>query len=586
MGKRKQVTIAKKVIRSNMAHAVFLGTLIMVVSMVMFLYGILNRSYENTVQMARTTSDILKDNADVPGLVDAVLSQERENPDFEAVMEKSNPADTEGQLLNYRWYTEEDPPLAQRADYKKVMSTIYTFNQNNSDLNGTSLMVFDKKTHIAALLCDVEKFGGKEAVKVEEVLWRRFEDVELDQIEDERWSIMKNFWRYFRIDPRYVVFAWYEPFPYPDENVVVFVEADAFYTHIWANIFSFLIVFIMLLLVIAYLMGLLYSRKMKKMIVDPINAVAEAARSYVLDRKNGVPLRQYFTELSLDTGDEFEMLSETMAEMEKEIETYEENLTAITAEKERIAAELNVAAKIQHDMLPQKFPLYPDRKEFDVFASMDPAKAVGGDFYDIFFIDDDHLALVMADVSGKGIPASLFMVVSKVLINNRAQMGGSPSEIISDVNKRLCEGGITSMFVTVWLAILTLSTGEVVETNAGHEIPYILKRGENDNIYEGIDIKHDFVVGGLERAKYHEDSFVIKPGDQLFIYTDGVTEANNKEEARYGMDRLKAVLDRNHDAMPQELLKKVREDIDLFTEGADQFDDLTMLSFIFYGKQK
>ena len=586
MKKQKQVTIAKKVIHSSMAHAVFLGTLVMVVSMVMFLYGILNRSYEDTVQMARTASEILKDNADVPGLVDAVLAQERENPDFEATMDKSNPADTEGQLLNYRWYTEEDPPLSKRADYGKVMSTIYTFNRNNSDLNGSCLMVFDKKTHIAALLCDVEKFGGTEAVQVEEILWRRFEDVELDQIEAERWSILKNFWRYFRIDPRYVVFAWYEPFPYPDEDVVVFVEADAFFTHIWANVFSFLAAFFLLLLAIAHLMGLLYSRKMKKLIVEPINDVAKAARSYASDRKNGEPLKKYFSALSLNTGDEFEMLSGTMAEMENEIETYEENLTAITAEKERIAAELDVAAKIQHDMLPQKFPLYPDRKEFDVFASMDPAKEVGGDFYDIFFVDDDHLALVMADVSGKGIPAALFMVISKVLINNRARTGGSPSEIINDVNKRLCEGGITSMFVTVWLAIMTISTGEVVETNAGHEVPYVLKRSEKDSSYEGIDIKHDFVVGGLSKAKYHEDSFVMKPGDQLFIYTDGVTEANNREEARYGRDRLKAVLDRNKDEGPRELLKKVREDIDLFTEGADQFDDLTMLNFVYYGKEK
>ncbi len=582
---RKQKTIAKKVMISSVAHAAILGTVIMLISIFLFMYNVLRTKYNDTINLARTASEVLQTTTDVPTLVDAVLAQERENQNFEEQMEKNNPAETEGQLLNYRWYTEEDPPLAKRQDYQDVMNIILTFGRNNKDLNGTCLMVFDKRTHIASLLCDVEKFGGTEAVPVEEIMWRRFEDVELDHIEEERGSLLKNLFRYMQIDPRYVVFAWYEPYPYPDDEVVVFIEADAFYTHLWSNVISFLVIFFVLLLVVVLVMGILYRRKMQRMIVKPIQAVSEAAENYAADRRKGEREKEYFSALELHTGDEFESLAETMAEMEKEIEVFEEDLTRVTKERERLSAELDVAAQIQREMLPQIFPLYPERHEFEVFASMDPAKEVGGDFYDIFMIDNDHLALVMADVSGKGIPAALFMVICKTLIKNCAMMGGSPAEIMEDVNTRLCEGNISAMFVTVWFGKVTLSTGEVVEANAGHENPVLLlqKDSEEESSYEELKRTHDLVLGALKKAHYNEDSFVMKPGDRLFIYTDGVPEATDANGKRYEMERLTEALNRNKDAKPEELLLRVREDVDRFVDDADQFDDLTMLSFKYLG---
>lgn len=585
--KKKQGKLSRRIMLSSVMHAGILGTIIMLISLGLFMYGVLWEKYADTVNLAETASEVLSVAADVPGLVGAVLQQEREDPEFEAILTKDNAAHQEGQLLNYRWYTEEDPPLALREDYQRVMELILVFNQNNPDLNGSSLMVFDKRTHIACLLCDVEKFGGTEAVPVKEILWRTFEDVELDQIEEERWSLLKNLSKYMKIDPNYFVFAWYEPYPYPDDEVVVFIEADAFYTHIWSNVFSFLAVFFLLLLAVVFLMGFLYRRRMNRVIVRPINAVSDAAKSYVEDRRNGHPLKEYFASLELRTGDELEELADTMAEMEREIGIYEEDLTRITAEKERMGVELSVASKIQQDMLPQTFPPYPDRKEFEVYASMDPAKEVGGDFYDIFLIDPDHLALVMADVSGKGIPAALFMVISKTLIQNRAMMGGTPSEILADVNLSLCSNKESSMFVTVWLGIVTLSTGEVAEANAGHENPLLLRRGmEGKNgSYEQLKQPHDFVLGGLKKSKYREDSFRLQPGDQLFIYTDGVPEATNGEGKRFGMERVKESLNRLREEAPEALLKGIRRDVDDFVGDAEQFDDLTMMSFVYRGEE-
>ena len=580
---KKRGTLSKKVMVSSVLHAGILGTAVMLISFALFLYAVLYENYGDTVYMAKTVSEVLQATADVPGLVDAVLEQERENQDFEEQMVKNNPAETEGQLLNYRWYTEVDPPLAKRQDYQDVMKIIYSFGKNNRDLNGTCLMVFDKETHIASLLCDVEKFGGEEAVPVDDILWRRFEDIELDHIEEERWSLLKNLYRYMRIDPRYVVFAWYEPFPYPDDNVVVFIEADAFYTNLWKNVFSFLAVFFMLLLAVVFVMGILFRRKMNRMIVRPINSVSKAAKNYASDRRTSQRGNKYFSALQLNTGDELESLADTMAEMEKDIEAYEDDLTRITTERERLATELGIASKIQQDMLPQAFPIYPDRKEFDVYASMDPAKAVGGDFYDIFLIDDDHLALVMADVSGKGIPAALFMVISKTLIKNRAEMGGTPAQILADVNNNLCKGNKELMFVTVWMGILTLSTGEVIESNAGHENPLIKRKDGN---FELVEREHELVLGVSSGAKYSDDSFTLEPGDVLFVYTDGLPDATNAEGIRLKDSGMLEILNDCRDNEPKALIGNVRDSVESYVNGAEQFDDLTMMAIQYNGGGK
>ena len=249
-------------------------------------------------------------------------------------------------------------------------------------------------------------------------------------------------------------------------------------------------------------------------------------------------------------------------------------------EKERLATELKTASKIQADMLPRDFP---ERREFDLFASMDPAKEVGGDFYDFFMIDDRHLALVMADVSGKGIPAAMFMVVAKTLIKNRALMGGGPGEILEYVNNQLCENNEEELFVTVWMAIIDIKTGKGLASNAGHEHPAILRK---DGKYELAIYKHSPAVATIEDLPFREHTFELRPGDSLFVYTDGVAEATDSNDELYGSERMLNALNRDPQAAPEELLQTVRADIDDFVGDADQFDDITMMSFKYKGGQE
>lgn len=254
----------------------------------------------------------------------------------------------------------------------------------------------------------------------------------------------------------------------------------------------------------------------------------------------------------------------------------------IEKEKERIGAELSVATQIQADMLPSIFPAFPGRKEFDIYASMNPAKEVGGDFYDFFLIDDDHLALVIADVSGKGVPAALFMVIAKTLIKNHAQTGEySPARILAAANGQLCEGNEAELFVTVWLAILKISTGKGKAANAGHEHPAIRRSGGK---YELLKYCHSPAVATMEGIRFKEHDFELNPGDCLFVYTDGVPEATNAGNELYGTDRMLAALNKEPDAAPSVILANVQRSVDEFVAGAPQFDALTMLGLSFLGK--
>ncbi len=278
--------------------------------------------------------------------------------------------------------------------------------------------------------------------------------------------------------------------------------------------------------------------------------------------------------VEIKTGDEIESLSDSFNIMLEKLEDYIANLSKITAEKERIGAELDVARHIQASMLPCIFPAFPQRSEFDIFASMTPAKEVGGDFYDFFLVDDDHLAMVMADVSGKGVPAALFMMISKTLIKSAAQNGLSPKAVLEKVNNQLCENNDAEMFVTVWLGILEISSGKMKCANAGHEYPAIMRKGGDFELFRD---KHGFVLAGMEGAKYREYEIELNAGDRLFVYTDGVPEATNSSEELYGTDRMLLALNKAKDESCQDLLGAVHRDVDAFTGEADQFDDITML---------
>jgi sigma-B regulation protein RsbU (phosphoserine phosphatase) len=339
-----------------------------------------------------------------------------------------------------------------------------------------------------------------------------------------------------------------------------------------------MVVFAAILLVVSLIACVF---QLRKMCTVPLEMLAEATRGFA-DSDHGFT-EENIIDLPITANDEIGDLYQVIRSMQIKIVQYLDNLTRVTAEKERISAELNIAAQIQVDMLPRSFPPFPERHDFDIYATMDPAKEVGGDFYDFFLIDSDHLGLVMADVSGKGVPASLFMVNTKTLIKNRAMMGGSPAEILDYVNNQLCEGNEAEMFVTVWLAIVELSTGKGMAANAGHEHPTLRHR---DGRYELVIYRHSLALATFEGLHFKEHSFELKPGDSLFVYTDGVTEATDAENRLFGTERMLEALNREPNADPKTLLGNVKTEIDAFVGSAPQFDDITMLCMQYNGPEE
>ena len=282
-----------------------------------------------------------------------------------------------------------------------------------------------------------------------------------------------------------------------------------------------------------------------------------------------------------NTNDEIEILAESFDDLSKKTKQYITEITQITKESERISTELTLATQIQASMLPHDFPPFPDRSEFDLYAVMDPAREVGGDFYDYYLIDDDHLALLVADVSGKGIPAALFMMISKTILQSCAMLGKSPAEVLDKTNQALCTNNLVEMFVTVWIGILEISTGKLLAANAGHEYPVIRRAGGKFEVFKD---KHSLAVGAMDTTVYHEYELDLKKGDKLFIYTDGVPEATDADDNMFGSERMLNALNADPDADPETLLKSVKQAVSDFVKDAEQFDDLTMLGFEYHGK--
>lgn len=315
----------------------------------------------------------------------------------------------------------------------------------------------------------------------------------------------------------------------------------------------------------------------RKKYVKPLSKVSDEATRFAAENTKAEPLGD-ISKIS-----ELHSLAQSIDKMETDMLRYIDNLTAITSERERLAAELSIAATIQENSIPNDFPAFPDRNEFDIYASMTPAKEVGGDFYNFFMIDDDHLAILIGDVSGKGIPASLFMMVTNILLSDRTKMGGTPAEILSFVNDNLYEHNTADMFVTIWLGILEISTGKIIASNAGHEDAAICSEGGS---FELFKTRHGFVVGGMGGLKYSNFEFELNKGDKLFIYTDGVPEATDKNEEMFGLEKTINALNENKEGSPKEILEGVRASVNAFVGSAPQFDDLTMLCLEYKGGNK
>jgi sigma-B regulation protein RsbU (phosphoserine phosphatase) len=323
------------------------------------------------------------------------------------------------------------------------------------------------------------------------------------------------------------------------------------------------------------------SKKFVTPIVKLTNGVKEIAKGD-LDKK-----------LDIKTGDEIEVLADNVNNMTSELKLYMENLSKITAEKERIATELSVAKNIQAGMLPSVEPKFSDKKEFDLAATMTPAKEVGGDFYDFYMLDENRLVVTVADVSGKGVGAALFMVISKTLLKDLAMIyssaysgGKEPnlSAIMEWANKQLYDNNDQKMFVTVFFGILNLKTGEFVYVNAGHNPPLVCYQKDGEFSYVRNE-KRNPIIGVSKKIKYREYRLTLTPGDKLFFYTDGVTEAMNSQRELYNETRLKTALDKvSSESSASKMLSTVYEDVKLHVGDAEQSDDMTMLGLVY--KQK
>ena len=559
---RKHHSLEVKAFRSTIMGAVVLGVAAFVIGLGIYTYTLVHQYITEAFNLSKSAAAILHETVDVEPLARDVIREYRALPD-----EKREQTGTDAYRERFSSYTE-------REDYQMIRKVLGDF-VNAVDIDDIYLAMYDRKTCALVYMADPDDDPETYVLPVE---WDPVNEKELNDFlgsdgSTEVYSI-ENTKNYGWLCTSGV------PIKNSDGETVAFVLSDISLANVVNGMRVFSVLYLTAMIFIILLVGILMARHMQEKLATPINRIAEAAQNYVDDRRKGIKTADHFSSLNIRTGDEIENLSLIMDDMERDLTEYEENLTKITAEKERISTELSLATKIQADMLPNIYPAFPERPEFDVYAAMDPAKEVGGDFYDFFLVDDDHLCLVMADVSGKGVPAALFMMASKIIIASNAKLGKSPAQILPDTNAAICSNNREEMFVTVWLGILELSTGKLTAANAGHEYPVLRKAGGK---FELVKDKHGFVIGGMDGLRYKEYELKMQPGSKLFLYTDGVPEATNAEGELFDTERMLEALNIDPSATPEQTLKNVRAAVDSFVKNAEQFDDLTMLCIEYKG---
>ena len=353
-------------------------------------------------------------------------------------------------------------------------------------------------------------------------------------------------------------------------DILEVVQQQLWYYLLFANL-----IFVVFLVVMVFTV-----LRTRKKVVKPLVMIGRAANEFVVRSEHSEnPSDWTYDAPSIKSKDEIHALADFMVVMTDRIKTSVTELLSANSEKERISTELGLATRIQSSMLPNVFPPFPEHKEFSIYASMDPAKEVGGDFYDFFFIDETHLGLVIADVSDKGVPAALFMMSSMLIIRNIAKEGYSPAKLLERANNSIAASNTAEMFVTVWFGIFDTQTGLIQAANAGHEYPMVRSGGQDFAILKD---RHGFVLGEMEGMKYREYEIELQHGDTIFVYTDGVPEASNEKEEFFGTGGLLKALNENPDGSPQELVTRVSKRLEEHNGDAPQFDDATMLCLKFY----
>lgn len=564
----------KMSLRTKAIFVILVFTLVLSVSTVLVSYNTYTKSFNEHYEtlassVAKSTASVVdteqvkKVKAEVLDVYSQICEENGGVPDYEAFSDE-----------DWENYYEQFEYITQMPEYKSLLEVLSKLREDNNVVS-LYLGYSDLDTMKDLYLVDASAEGES------------CYPGDCDDMEEEHVAQMKQGNYEF---PAFITnleeYGWLcsasAPVLDKDGSVIGVALVDISMNKIMADRRGFLYTLAAITIIISLITVLLVFFLMNRAMLKPINKLSEAASLFVSSKKDNTETGESeISRLDIKTGDELEKLSGSIKQMEKDLNTYIGELTSITAEKERIGAELDVAKHIQSSMLPCIFPAFPDRMEFDIYASMTTAKEVGGDFYDFFMVDERHLAIVMADVSGKGVPAALFMVIAKTLIKDHTQEDRDLGKVFTEVNNLLCESNSEGLFVTAFEGVLDLATGEFNFVNAGHEIPYICKKNEGFKPYK---IKAGFVLAGMEDMKYKAGCLTLEEGDKIFQYTDGVTEATNAANELYGSERLNNILNLNTDKTPFEILQAVKGDIDRFVGEADQFDDITMLCLEFKTK--
>ena len=553
---RKHYSLEARMFHASVMICVVLGIAALLVGLGLYAYALTSKYITESFQLSRNTA------AALTRVVDIAPMSERTIELYHGLTEEERAGTGTDE------YRAGFAEISEMPEYRTALEVLNVFYKD-SDVYDLYIAMYDADT--SALIYIADPDGNPDEVRMPGD-WDKVDKNEIKTFLG--WNGEKKLYHIGVTEVLGRMCTAGMPIRNDNGEIVAFVLADITLASVAVGMRNFTLQFLLALIVITVLLSYILTQRMKKMLVKPINEIAEAAQSYVEDRRAGRNDANHFEKLNIRTGDEVENLSLIMADMERDLAEFEENLTKVTAEKERVSTELHMATQIQEAMLPNIYPAFPDRPEFDIYATMDPAREVGGDFYDYFLIDDDHLYMLIADVSGKGVPAALFMMASKIILGNNAMMGKSPAKILEDANNSICKNNKMEMFVTVWLGILEISTGKITAANAGHEYPAIRHA---DGSFELLKDKHGFVVGGMSGLKYKEYEVQLEPGSKLFVYTDGVPEATDAENNMFGADRMIEALNKEPGAAPYCILKNVRSAVDGFVKEAEQFDDLTML---------
>ena len=568
---RKHYSLEARVFHATLLANVILGVIALLVGLGIYAFTLSEQLISQSFRVARSATVSVFHGADAPSIAEAVM-------DVYYSLSEEELAGT-----GTEEYRSLYPELRGTVNFETLKNILLGF-MNTVNVDDVYLAMYDRER--SAMVYMVDPDNDPETV-CEPGDWES-----VDRTEMERFLSWNGEGLLYDIGNT-EKYGWLCTSCYPmrDENgtIYAFVLVDVNMENVFNGMKSFALQFSLTVFFFTALIAVVQSRRMKKDVVTPINAIAAAAQDYVNDRKAGAMVTDHFSLLNIRTGDEIENLSFVMADMERDLSEYMESLTSVTAEKERIATELNLASNIQAHMLPNTFPAFPERPEFEIFASMTPAKEVGGDFYDFFMVDENHLGLVMADVSGKGVPAALFMMASRTMLKDAAFSHLDPAAVLERVNAQLCENNPEYMFVTVWLGILETSTGKLTWADAGHEQLLLYQNGEWTLLPKG---------GGVALAAFEPEllaldpvspfqnhELLLKPGDAVYQYTDGVTEAMTAQREQFGYDRLLEAVNSAPSVEPEVLLPHVRKRIDAFVQDAPQFDDITMLALRYRGRK-